>query len=176
LILTCWLRQRIWIFPADFWKNPQWIFQKHWKCPYWVASERDDKIFYENQSIRDLFDFESSFQNCFWNLLRISGLSEICKIRNVWKFPSHSQRALRSLVLKDFLEFEKIILEVKMSNKFKNGNEIFFSHERLPCESLNFFGLRTPSKKSQTMETLYLKNFRSHFWICWTIFLPKWWF
>jgi hypothetical protein len=52
-----------------------------------VASEGDHKIFSENQSIRGSFGFESSFKNCFWNLFSNSGLSQICKIRNVWKLP-----------------------------------------------------------------------------------------
>jgi hypothetical protein len=43
---------------------------------------------YENQSIRGFFEFESSFQNFFFYLFRTSGLSEICKIRNIWKLPS----------------------------------------------------------------------------------------
>jgi hypothetical protein len=40
------------------------------------------------QSTRGFFDFESSFQNCFWNLYITSDLSQICKIRNVWKLTS----------------------------------------------------------------------------------------
>jgi hypothetical protein len=44
-------------------------------------------VIYENQSMRGFFGFESSFQNCFWNLFSICGLSQICKIRNVWKLP-----------------------------------------------------------------------------------------
>jgi hypothetical protein len=32
--------------------------------------------------------FESSFQNCLWNLFSTTGLSQIYKIRNVWKLPS----------------------------------------------------------------------------------------
>jgi hypothetical protein len=70
------------------WDNPQWIFQKHWKCPLWVAWERDHKVFYGNPSIRGFFGFKFSFQNCFWNVFSTSGLSQICKIRNVWKRPS----------------------------------------------------------------------------------------
>jgi hypothetical protein len=53
-----------------------------------VASERDNKVFFENQRIRGLFGFESSFQNCFWNLFSTSSFSQICKIKNVWKHPS----------------------------------------------------------------------------------------
>jgi hypothetical protein len=45
-----------------------------------------------NQRTRGYFWFESSFQNCFWNGLSTSVLSEICKIRNVWKFPSPFSR------------------------------------------------------------------------------------
>jgi hypothetical protein len=41
-----------------------------------------------NQSIRGFFDFKSSFHNYFWNVFSTSGLSQICKIRNVWKLPS----------------------------------------------------------------------------------------
>jgi hypothetical protein len=40
-----------------------------------------------NQSIRGFVGFESSLQNCFWNVLSTSGLSQICKIRNAWKLP-----------------------------------------------------------------------------------------
>jgi hypothetical protein len=50
-------------FPAGFWDNPQWIFQKHWTCP--GASKRDYNVFYEFQSIRDFLGIESSFQNGF---------------------------------------------------------------------------------------------------------------
>jgi hypothetical protein len=57
-----------------------------------MASERDHKVFYGNQSIRRFFDFECSFQNCFWNLSSTSGLSQICKMRNVWKLPSSFSR------------------------------------------------------------------------------------
>jgi hypothetical protein len=41
-----------------------------------------------NQSARGFFDFESSFQNCFWKVFTTSGLSHICKIRNVWTLSS----------------------------------------------------------------------------------------
>jgi hypothetical protein len=37
--------------------------------------KRPEAFFYENQSISDLFDFESSFQNCFWNVYSTSGSS-----------------------------------------------------------------------------------------------------
>jgi hypothetical protein len=38
-----------------------------------------------NQSRRGFSGFESSFQNCFWNVFSTSGSSQFCKIRNVWK-------------------------------------------------------------------------------------------
>jgi hypothetical protein len=57
-----------------------------------VAWVRDRKVFYENQTIRGLFGFESSFQNCIWNLFITSGLCQICKIRNVWKLSSPFSR------------------------------------------------------------------------------------
>jgi hypothetical protein len=46
------------------------------------------RYFTKNQSIRGFFDFESSFQNCIWNLFNTSGFSEIGKIRNVWRLSS----------------------------------------------------------------------------------------
>jgi hypothetical protein len=45
-----------------------------------------------NQSTCGFFDFESSFQNWFWNVFSTSGLSQICKIRNVWMLPSPFSR------------------------------------------------------------------------------------
>jgi hypothetical protein len=93
-ILVRWLWICFWILPSTSgsWDNPQGIFQKHWKCPYWVASERDHNVFYENQSIRGFFGFEFSFHNCFWNFYSIFGLSQICKKRNVCKLPSSFSR------------------------------------------------------------------------------------
>jgi hypothetical protein len=73
-----------------FWDNPQWIFQKHWTCLYWVALKLNHKVLNKNPSMRGFF--RSSFQNCFWNLFNTPGLSGICKIRNEWKFPSSFPR------------------------------------------------------------------------------------
>jgi hypothetical protein len=47
-----------------------------------------------NQSIGGFFGYKSSLQNCFWNAFGTSGLSQICKIRNVWKLPVPSQGIL----------------------------------------------------------------------------------
>jgi hypothetical protein len=65
-----------------------------------------------NQIICGFFGFKFSFQNCFWNVFSTSGLSQICKIRNVWKplLMEYSDPMLMSL-WKDFLEFKNIILE-----------------------------------------------------------------
>jgi hypothetical protein len=60
-----------------------------------------------NQSTRGFFGFESSFQNCYWNILSTSSLSQICKIRNAWKLPVSSQGILRSHVLKKLLGVSK---------------------------------------------------------------------
>jgi hypothetical protein len=43
-------------------------------------------------NVRGSFGSESSFQNCFWNVFSTSGLSKICKIRNVRKLPSPFSR------------------------------------------------------------------------------------
>jgi hypothetical protein len=60
--------------------------------------------------------FESSFQNCFWNVFSTSDLSQICKIRNVRKLPVPSQGILLSRALKMFLKFKNIILEEDSTN------------------------------------------------------------
>jgi hypothetical protein len=39
------------------WDYPQWIFQKHWKCSYYVAPTRDNNVFLANQALRGLFEF-----------------------------------------------------------------------------------------------------------------------
>jgi hypothetical protein len=114
LILVSWVQICFYIFPSTSgsWYNPQIIFRKHSKCPYWVVSERDHKVFYENQSINGLFGCKSSFQNCFWNLLNTSGLSQICKIKNVWKLPiPFSRNTLIPNFEKFFFEFKNIILK-----------------------------------------------------------------
>jgi hypothetical protein len=46
----------------------------------------------QNQSIRGFFGFNSSFQNCFWNVFSTSGFSQIYKIRTVWKISSPFSR------------------------------------------------------------------------------------
>jgi hypothetical protein len=90
-----------------------------------VASERDHKVFYENQSICGFFGFKSSFQNCFWNIFSTSGLSQICKIRNVWKLPSPFSKNSVISSSEKTLKFKNIILEEKLSNNLKNGHENF---------------------------------------------------
>jgi hypothetical protein len=72
-------------------------------------------------------------------------LSEICKIRNVWKLPSpfswdHSEKT--SLSLKT--SFWKKNCPINSKTFIKN-----FFHVRLPSKSLNFMVLGYPSKKSQ---------------------------
>jgi hypothetical protein len=70
-----------------------------------MASEKNHKVFYGNQSIRGFFDFKFSFHNCFWNLSSTSGLSQICKLRNA--FHVRSQGILLSEALKRLLGVEK---------------------------------------------------------------------
>jgi hypothetical protein len=45
-----------------------------------------------NQSTRGFFGFEFNFQNCFWNVFNTSGLSQSCKIRNIWNLSSPFSR------------------------------------------------------------------------------------
>jgi hypothetical protein len=80
-----------------------------------VGSERDQKVFYENQSIRDFFAFESSFQNYIWNLFSTSGLPQISKIRNVWKL--HIRLLGIRVILENGLGSFQTILISQISDK-----------------------------------------------------------
>jgi hypothetical protein len=86
-------------------------------------------------------------------------LSEICKIRNVWKFPTPFSR--NTLIS----SFEKISWSLKTSfwkhNYPINSKTVIkiVSHEKPPCKSQTFKVLGHPSKKSQTMETFTPEKF-----------------
>jgi hypothetical protein len=43
--------------------------------PIKLIMQLEREVFYENQSIRGLFDFEASFHNRFWNLCDTSSSS-----------------------------------------------------------------------------------------------------
>jgi hypothetical protein len=123
----------------------------------------DSKLFFENQSICGFFGFEFSFQNCFWDLFNASGSSLICKIRNASKLRSRITRTtLIQSSEKTPWEFISIILDKKLTNKFKNGHDKFLSHKVSLKKSLNFV-LENPSKKSLNHGTLRAKNFQYHF-------------
>jgi hypothetical protein len=64
------------------------------KMPSLSGLGKKQQCILRDQSTRGLFGLESSFQNCFWNVFSTSGLSQICKIRNVRKFPVPSQGIL----------------------------------------------------------------------------------
>jgi hypothetical protein len=78
-----------------------------------VALERDNKVFSENQSIRGLFGFETnSFQNCIWNLLSTSGLSQICTIRHM-----SGNYQVRSQGYSEVLKVPKTFLKITLKTK-----------------------------------------------------------
>jgi hypothetical protein len=56
-------------------------------------------------------------------------VSQICKIRNIWKLPSPVSRDTLISSSEDLLEFKNIILEEKLFNKFKKGHEKFLSRK-----------------------------------------------
>jgi hypothetical protein len=74
-----------------------------------------------------------------------SGLSEICKIRKVWKLPSPFSR--NTLIPCSEMFFWSGKSNSKMAMK------------RLPCKSLNFMIFRHPSKKSQNYGTFTFEKF-----------------
>jgi hypothetical protein len=68
--------------------------------------------------------FESSFQNCFWNLWKMFGSSQFWKIRIAWNLQNAKLKNYSDNMLwYNFLEFKKTILEMKSSNKFTNANQ-----------------------------------------------------
>jgi hypothetical protein len=78
----------------SFWGSPQWLFQKHWKCPNWVTPKRYNKIFPKIQSIRGFFGNKCSFQKWFWNLSSTSNHLKFEKSEmpgnfqvHVWRIP-----------------------------------------------------------------------------------------
>jgi hypothetical protein len=82
--------------------------------------------------------FKFSFQNCFWNVFSTSDLSQIYKIRNVWKHPSPFSR--NTLIPC----FEKTSCSLKTSFWKKNcqiNSKTFIK---------NFFHVRFPGKNLWT--------------------------
>jgi hypothetical protein len=76
-----------------------------------------------NYNTHGFFCFEFSFQNCFWNVFSSSGLSQICKIRNVWEPPSPFSR--NTLISCSEKSSWNMMLEEKLSNKLKNSHDNF---------------------------------------------------
>jgi hypothetical protein len=96
-------------------------------------------------------EFEYSIQNCFWNVFSTSGLSQIWKIRNVWKLPSPFKEYSDHMLWKDFLEtsFWKKYCSINSKTVIKN-----FLHVKFRCKPLNFMVLGYPRKKSQNHRNL----------------------
>jgi hypothetical protein len=90
------------------------------------GSKSEPKVFFVHQSICGLFGFESSFQNCFWDLfnhlwLVLNLLNKKC----LQTFKSVLKEYCDLKLCKDFLDFKNNIFEKKLPNKFKNSNEKF---------------------------------------------------
>jgi hypothetical protein len=98
--------------------------------------------------LRDLstycfFGFKCSFENCLWNLFITFGLSQICKIRNVWKLSSPFSMKT---------SFWKKNSPINSKTVIKK-----FFYPRLPCKSLIFTTvLGYPCKKSQNHRNPYV--------------------
>jgi hypothetical protein len=110
-----------------------------------------------NQSIRAFFGFDSSFQNCFWNVFNTSDLSQICKIGNVWKLSRPFSR--NTLILcSEKLSWSLNILLWKKNCPINSKTVIKnFFHVRLPCKSMNFMVL------GYLWKPLDLKNCQNYF-------------
>jgi hypothetical protein len=114
---------------------------KHWKSLLSGIGKYSQGILRKPVPICGFFGFESSFQNCFWNLFSFAGLSQIFKIRNAWNFP----------------------------NSFSKNTPIsFWKH--------SFGTLFLDILKPWCSEIYEEEDFHGHFWIFWTVFVPKWCF
>jgi hypothetical protein len=80
-----------------------------------LTSKRYSKIFPKTQSIRGFFGNKCSRQNWAWKLSSTSGLSQIWKIRNVWKLPSG---CLKDNSVKFFDEYLKNLTCWEKTNKY----------------------------------------------------------
>jgi hypothetical protein len=57
------------------------------KLPILSGFGKRQQVILRKPKYNGFFGFESSFQNCSWNFVNTSGLSQNCKIRNAWKLP-----------------------------------------------------------------------------------------
>jgi hypothetical protein len=109
------------------------------EMPFLSGFRNRQKGILQDQSNCGFFGFESSFQNCFWYVFSTFGLSQICKIRNVWMSSPFSRNTL-----------------IPCSEKISWSLKISFWSFLLPCKSLNFMVLGYPSKESQNHRNLYV--------------------
>jgi hypothetical protein len=131
-----------------------------------VATERHNKVFSENRSIRGLFGFESSFQNCFWNIFSSSGSSQICKIRYAWK------KTGKTL-------FRAWDLSISWERTWKFPGISYFTDMRRTREAKNIPNtvLKTRLETKETTYTSvfrkYLVSLRSHSIRAFSVFLEE---
>jgi hypothetical protein len=79
---------------------------------HYLASERDNKVFFETQSF---FGFELGFQDYFGNPFSFSDLSQIYKIRNSCKFPSLFWK--NTLIPSSFFNFLELLFKLPINSK-----------------------------------------------------------
>jgi hypothetical protein len=102
------------------------------KIPLLSGFDKRPQGIFRKSNIRDFFGFEFSFQNYFWNLCSTSGLCKICKIRNVWKFPSpFSRNTMISRSEKTYWSLKTSFWRINYPINSKMVMKIF-SHVRSP--------------------------------------------
>jgi hypothetical protein len=110
-----------------------------------VAWERDHKVFYEIKVY-----VVSLVPNCFWNVFSTSGLSQIGKIRNVWKLPSpFSWNTLISCSEKSSWSLKTSFSKKNCQINSKTVIKKFLPRKISREKSLNFMVMAYLSKKSQ---------------------------
>jgi hypothetical protein len=156
---VCWVRICFQIFSStsSSWDNAQYIFQINWKFSDWVSPERDNKVFFMNQSIRVYF--LKLFLESFWPLKCVSNLQN-----KKWLKTSKSvlKEYSNSKLWKDFMEFKNIVLKVKLSNKFKNGHQKFSTRKVL--EKYHVVSFRRHSTRTYPLFLEYILRIISGPW------------
>jgi hypothetical protein len=102
------------------WDNLQWIFQKHWKCPLWVAWERDHKVFYEIKvHVVSLF-LSLVFKTIFGIFLSILLLLKFVNKKCLEAFKSVLKEYSDPMLWIIFLKFKNIFTDLRKTRGDKN--------------------------------------------------------
>jgi hypothetical protein len=108
----------------------------------------------------------SSFQNCFWNLFNTSDLSEICKIRNVWKpLDLLDNFSSKMMFLNSKMSFQSLRSEYSLWTDLEVSKHLLFyrfqTNQKCSKDFKNKF-----ENKTQNQRTTYTLVFVKYLLVC----------